>query len=151
MHTFVVTLHVILSLLLVFVILMQPGKGADAASAFGGGASSQLFGASGPGNMLTKGTGAVATLFMITSITLAYQSTKANVTGGAIEGGFEDVLDAGAQGEGFGAGGSAPAGSPAVPGAETTPGGASTPDLAAPADPPTAPVEAPPEPTPPTP
>ncbi len=125
MHTFLITLHVILCLLLVFVILMQPGKGADAASAFGGGASSQIFGASGPGNLLTKGTGAIATLFMITSITLAFQSTKSNVTGGAIKGGFDDVLEEGAAGEGFGAGtpeGAAPPEAPPTPAApENTP------------------------------
>jgi preprotein translocase subunit SecG len=87
MHTFLLTLHFILSGLLVFVILMQPGKGADPSSAFGGGAASQIFGASGPGNLLTRGTGALATLFMITSITLAYQSTKANRSGGGLGGG----------------------------------------------------------------
>jgi len=122
MHTFLITLHVILCLLLVFVILMQPGKGADAASAFGGGASSQIFGAAGPGNLLTKGTGAIATLFMITSITLAFQSTKSNVTGGAIKGGFDDVLDDGGAGEGFGAGapeGGTPPGTPEAPAPST--------------------------------
>lgn len=102
MNTFVLTLHIILSCLLVFIILMQPGKGADPSSAFGGGASSQLFGASGPGNLLTRGTGFIATLFMVTSITLAYQSTKSNMEGGGVEGGFEDVLDDGKKGGGFG-------------------------------------------------
>jgi preprotein translocase subunit SecG len=104
MHTFLMTLHIILSFLLVFVILMQPGKGADPSSAFGGGAASQIFGASGPGNLLTRSTGVLATMFMITSITLAYQSTKANQEGGGVEDGFKDVLDEGAAGEGFGAG-----------------------------------------------
>ncbi len=91
MHTFLLTLHVILSLLLVFIILMQPGKGADAASAFGGGGGSQIFGASGPGNLLTRGTGVIATLFMITSITLAFQSTRAYQAGGGVDLGAEDV------------------------------------------------------------
>ena len=101
MHSFILTLHIILCCLLVFIILMQPGKGADPSSAFGGGASSQLFGASGPGNLLTRGTGLIATLFMLTSITLAYQSTKSNQGGGGVNGGFDDVLDDGAQGSGF--------------------------------------------------
>ncbi|MSQ02025.1 MAG: preprotein translocase subunit SecG [Myxococcales bacterium] len=99
MHTFLLTLHVILSLLLVFIILMQPGKGADAASAFGGGGGSQIFGASGPGNLLTRGTGVIATLFMITSITLAFQSTRAYQAGGGVDMGAEDVEAGG----GFGA------------------------------------------------
>jgi preprotein translocase subunit SecG len=79
------TLHIILSFLLIAVILMQPGKGADMSSAFGGGGGAQLFGASGPGNFLTRGTGIVATLFLITSITLAYRSTRANQSGGALD------------------------------------------------------------------
>ena len=102
MHSFILTLHMILCCLLVFIILMQPGKGADPSSAFGGGASSQLFGAAGPGNLLTRGTGFIATLFMLTSITLAYQSTKSNQGGGGIEGGFDDVVDDGGAGSGFG-------------------------------------------------
>jgi preprotein translocase subunit SecG len=134
MHSFVLTLHIILCCLLVFIILMQPGKGADPSSAFGGGASSQLFGASGPGNLLTRGTGLIATLFMVTSITLAYQSTRANQTGGGIEGGFEDVLDDGAAGTGFGTPPPAPSGDPAIP--EPVP----------PADP--VPADAPPAPAP---
>ena len=49
MYLFVLSVHIVLCLMLILVILMQPGKGADVSSAFGGGASSQLFGASGPG------------------------------------------------------------------------------------------------------
>ncbi len=85
MQTFLMTLHIILSFLLMAVILMQPGKGADMSSAFGGGGGAQIFGASGPGNFLTRGTGVVATLFLITSITLAYRSTRANQAGGALD------------------------------------------------------------------
>ncbi len=103
MHTFLITFHIILSLLLVFIILMQPGKGADMSSAFGGGGGSQLFGASGPGNFLTRGTGVIATLFMVTSITLAYQSTRANQAGGGAEEGFKKTEGEGAEGSGFGA------------------------------------------------
>jgi len=84
-QTFLLTLHIILSFLLMGVILMQPGKGADMSSAFGGGGGSQLFGASGPGNFLTRGTGVVAALFLVTSITLAYRSTRANQAGGALQ------------------------------------------------------------------
>ncbi len=103
MHTFLITFHIILSLLLVFIILMQPGKGADMSSAFGGGGGSQLFGASGPGNFLTRGTGVIATLFMVTSITLAFQSTRANQAGGGADEGFKKTEGEGAEGSGFGA------------------------------------------------
>ncbi len=113
MYTFVITLHVFLCLSLIFIILMQPGKGADVSSAFGGGASSQLFGASGPGNFLTRGTGAIATLFMVTSITLALYSTEANMGGSDASENVDKVIEEGQEGEGFGApAGTAPAPAP---------------------------------------
>ncbi len=76
MYTFVLVLHIIVSLLLVLIVLVQPGKGADISSAFGGGAATQLFGASGPGNFLTRGTGALAFIFMATSVSLSLYSTQ---------------------------------------------------------------------------
>lgn len=97
MYTFVITLHVILCVLLIFIILMQPGKGADVSSAFGGGSASQLFGASGPGNFLTRGTGIIAALFMLTSVTLVLYSTKGS---GALNG-LENVQQE-EEGGGFG-------------------------------------------------
>lgn len=97
MYTFVLTLHIILSILLTLLILMQPGKGADVSSAFGGGAASQLFGAAGPGNFLTRGTGLLAGLFMVTSVTLALYSTSGSGALDDLEG--EDV---GEEGGGFG-------------------------------------------------
>lgn len=112
MYVFVLTLHVILCALLTLIILMQPGKGGDVSSAFGGGAATQLFGASGPGNFLTKGTGAIATLFMVTSITLALYSTDAARSGGDVGGEFEEVIEEGEEGGGFG---TTPANPAAVP------------------------------------
>ena len=97
MYTFVLTLHIILCILLTILILMQPGKGADVSSAFGGGAASQLFGASGPGNFLTRGTGMLAALFMVTSVTLALYSTSGS---GALDNLKEG--DLGEEGSGFG-------------------------------------------------
>ena len=93
METFINTLHITLCLLLIVLVLMQPGKGADISSAFGGGAASQLFGAAGPGNFLTRGTGVIAGLFMFTSIILVLYSTPdgVDVKGGEVQeegGGF---------------------------------------------------------------
>jgi len=123
MYVFVVTLHVILCLILVLVILMQPGKGGDISSAFGGGSSSQLFGAAGPGNFLTRGTGLVAGLFMVTSITLALYSTESASGGSGVRDELEGVIDEGEEGSGFGAGGTnAPTPeAPAVPAAPAAP------------------------------
>ncbi len=64
--------HVLVSLFLILIVLLQTGKGADIGAAFGGGSSQTLFGSAGPGGFLTKITTGVAVIFMITSIGLAY-------------------------------------------------------------------------------
>ena len=76
MHTIIIILHVICTLFLILVILLQTGKGAAMGSGFGAGSSQTMFGSSGAGNFLTKMTTAIATLFMITSLTLATMSSK---------------------------------------------------------------------------
>ena len=76
MHTMIIILHVICTLFLILVILLQTGKGAAMGSGFGAGSSQTMFGSSGAGNFLTKMTTAIATLFMITSLTLATMSSK---------------------------------------------------------------------------
>jgi preprotein translocase subunit SecG len=60
---------------LVFVVLLQQGKGGGIGAAFGGGASAQVFGGRGAGNLLTRTTAIAATTFMLTSVTLAYLSS----------------------------------------------------------------------------
>ncbi|MBT3993832.1 MAG: preprotein translocase subunit SecG [Gammaproteobacteria bacterium] len=64
--------HVIVAILIVVLILMQKGKGADMGSAFGAGASGSVFGSKGSANFLSRTTAVLATLFFITSLTLAY-------------------------------------------------------------------------------
>lgn len=76
MTTFFVTIHVIASILLIVLVLLQAGKGSSLGAALGGGASNTLFGPSGSGNVLTKITTGLAILFMVTSISLAYMSGK---------------------------------------------------------------------------
>lgn len=68
-------IHVIICFLLIMIVLLQTGRGADIGAAFGGGSSQTLFGSAGPGGFLTKITTGVAIIFMITSITLAYLSS----------------------------------------------------------------------------
>jgi preprotein translocase subunit SecG len=130
MYVFIVTLHVILCLFLVLIILMQPGKGGDISSAFGGGSSSQLFGAAGPGNFLTRGTGLIAGLFMFTSIALAMYS-GAPTTGD--EDDIQRILQEGEEGEGFGAASGATAPPATAPTAPAVP--ATAPAASPPADP----------------
>ena len=72
MTIFLTVLHVMVCLVLVVVVLLQHGKGADIGAVFGGGASSTVFGSRGAGNFLTKLTTASALIFMVTSLSLAY-------------------------------------------------------------------------------
>ena len=68
--------HVLLALGLIGLILIQRGKGAEAGAAFGAGASGTVFGAAGSGSFLTRLTGVLATLFFVTSLSLAYMAGK---------------------------------------------------------------------------
>src|SRR5919204_5540592 len=62
--------HVLVCIFLILVVLLQQGKGADWAGAFGGGGSQTTFGARGAGTILSKATTAAAIIFMITSLAL---------------------------------------------------------------------------------
>ena len=66
-----VALHIIVSIFLILVVLVQQGKGADLAGAFGGGGSQTAFGARGATTLLHKLTTAFFILFVITSMSLA--------------------------------------------------------------------------------
>src|SRR3954454_15295177 len=66
-----VVLHVIVSLFLILVVLVQQGKGADLAGAFGGGGSQTAFGARGATTLLHKLTTGFFVAFVVTSLTLA--------------------------------------------------------------------------------
>ena len=76
MQTFVLVVHIILAVLMIVLILVQHGKGADAGASFGGGGAATVFGASGSGNFLTRLTAVLTALFFITSLTLAVFAKK---------------------------------------------------------------------------
>ena len=65
-----VVVHVVVSLFLIGVVLLQTGKSADLAGAFGGQGSQTAFGPRGAANLLTKLTSYSAILFMLTAISL---------------------------------------------------------------------------------
>jgi preprotein translocase subunit SecG len=117
----VTTIHVIVSLFLIVVVLLQSGKAADLAGAFGGMGSQTVFGPRGSATVLTRATTVSAVLFMITSLTLSIIGTSAGV-GGSNE--FLDKISAPAQT-------SAPATTPAETPAPTAP--AAQPEAPAPA------------------
>ena len=66
-----IVLHVIISVFLILVVLVQQGRGADLAGAFGGGGSQTAFGARGATTLLHKLTTAFFILFVLTSMALA--------------------------------------------------------------------------------
>ena len=73
-----VPLHVIISLFLIGVVLLQTGKSADLAGAFGGQGSQTAFGPRGAANLLTKLTSYAAVFFMLTSIGLTIVLSRTN-------------------------------------------------------------------------
>ncbi len=78
MTTFIITIHIIVCVLLVLIVLLQSGKGAEMGVSMGQGAGQTLFGAAGPATALAKITTGVAIVFMITSLSLAYVSGHKN-------------------------------------------------------------------------
>ncbi len=65
MHTFVLVVHIILAVLMIGLILVQHGKGADAGASFGGGGAATVFGASGSASFLTRLTAILTALFLL--------------------------------------------------------------------------------------
>ena len=72
-------LHIFACLVLIGVVLLQQGKGGGMGAALGG-ASAQVFGGRGAGNLLTRATAICATIFMLTSVTLAYRSSTGDAS-----------------------------------------------------------------------
>ncbi len=76
--TILLSVHILVAIGIVALVLIQHGKGADAGAAFGagaaGGASGSVFGAQGSSNFLSRSTGILATVFFLTSLSLAYMA-----------------------------------------------------------------------------
>jgi len=68
--------HVIVCLFLIIVVLLQSGKAADLAGAFGGMGSQTAFGPRGSATVLSKATTISAVLFMVTSLSLSIMATR---------------------------------------------------------------------------
>src|SRR5579862_7403753 len=77
MYILVVIIHVVVCIFLVVVVLLQSGKAADLAGAFGGMGSQTVFGPRGSATVLSKATTVAAALFMLTSLTLSILATRA--------------------------------------------------------------------------
>ncbi len=81
MYAVLLVIHIIVSLFLIFIILVQSGKGEGLSDVFGGGSSQTTIFGSRAGNFLTKATTASAVIFMITCLSLALISKK---SGGSV-------------------------------------------------------------------
>ncbi|MBI5097199.1 MAG: preprotein translocase subunit SecG, partial [Nitrospirae bacterium] len=76
MMVLLVILHIVVSLFLIGVVLIQSGKGAEIGASFGTASSHTIFGSRGPGSFLGKLTTGAAIVFMITSFSLAFIGKK---------------------------------------------------------------------------
>ncbi|MCK4910014.1 MAG: preprotein translocase subunit SecG [Thermodesulfovibrionales bacterium] len=76
MATFLLVVHIFVSFSLIFIVLIQGGKGAEMGAAFGGGSSQTVFGGRGATSFLSRITTYVAVLFMLTSLLLAITASK---------------------------------------------------------------------------
>lgn len=79
MYIFLIVVHIIVSFIMISVILLQAGKGAEIGAAFGG-SSQTIFGSRGPGTFLSKLTVAAAVIFMLTSLSLAVISKQRSIS-----------------------------------------------------------------------
>jgi preprotein translocase subunit SecG len=77
MYTALIVLHIIVAFIMIGVILLQSGKGAEIGAAFGG-SSQTVFGARGASTLLSKLTAISAAIFMLTSLSLAILSKQKN-------------------------------------------------------------------------
>lgn len=76
MESFLLVVHVIIALVIVGLIMLQQGKGAEMGASFGGGGSQTVFGAAGSGNFFSRLTGVLVAVFFATSVVLAVLSKE---------------------------------------------------------------------------
>src|SRR3989304_5002763 len=79
LESLITILHAFLCFAIVGLVLLQRGKGADAGAGFGAGASGTVFGARGSATFFSKLTAVLATLFFVTSMSLAWFATRPRV------------------------------------------------------------------------
>ena len=85
MENVIWVVHLITAMVLVGLVLVQHGKGADMGASFGTGSAGSLFGSSGSANFLSRSTAVAATLFFITSMSLTYLGSHASTQLGVMD------------------------------------------------------------------
>jgi preprotein translocase subunit SecG len=83
-ETLVLLGHLIVAALIIALVLLQRGKGAEAGTGFGAGASGTVFGARGSASFFSRATAVLAALFFATSLALAYFSTQSSAPEGLL-------------------------------------------------------------------
>jgi preprotein translocase subunit SecG len=125
LRAFILSIHIIFAALIIGLVLMQRGKGAEAGAGFGSGASGTVFGARGTATLFSKLTAVFAALFFTTSLLLAYMGTRSGTEPASV---IERAAEAAAR-----ARGAAPATAPTpAPSPTQAPAPASTPAPATP-------------------
>lgn len=76
MYQLLLIIHILIAIIIIGLVLLQHGKGADIGAAFGSGASNTVFGSQGTGNFLFKLTGGLVLAFFATSVTLSAMVAK---------------------------------------------------------------------------
>ncbi|RVU45234.1 preprotein translocase subunit SecG [Rubrivivax rivuli] len=112
--TLVLAVQLLSALAMIGLVLIQHGKGADMGASFGGGASGSLFGATGSANFLSRSTAALATVFFVCTLALAFMSNANSQRGVGPAGGGSSVLDRPAGAASAPATGAIPAAAPAA-------------------------------------
>ena len=125
----VLALQIIAALVMIGLVLIQHGKGADMGASFGSGASGSLFGATGSANFLSRSTAACAAVFFVCTLALAYTANAR--PRGDTAGSVLDRPVGGASAPASGASGAAMIPG-AAPGSMATPSAASAPAAVAP-------------------
>ncbi len=82
--TLTLAVQILSALVMIVLVLMQHGKGADMGASFGSGASGSLFGATGSANFLSRSTAVAATLFFVSTLMMAYFGNRANSGDGGL-------------------------------------------------------------------
>tara|TARA_A100001015_G_scaffold155750_1_gene172846 strand:+ start:6649 stop:7026 length:378 start_codon:yes stop_codon:yes gene_type:complete len=78
-YTILITVQVLSAVIIVGLVLLQQGKGADMGAAFGSGSAGSVFGSSGSANFLSRSTAVAATIFFVTTLGLAYLNKSPSV------------------------------------------------------------------------
>ena len=87
MVTILLAIQMLAALGMIGLVLVQHGKGADAGAAFGGGSSGSQFGASGSANFLSRSTAALAAVFFVATLAVAYMgNSRPSSAGSVLEG-----------------------------------------------------------------